>query len=540
MASWKDYAVFLPLWFAVARWVMFIIFRVIPSFLYKQIEKVDTTTYEVVVDPENPQNITYKSPKGQIIEPVSKHDVTAVVTVYQPPDGFLPAMRSLEKNDPFKVLIVADITCADDVDKMLTREGFDRTKFIVVPEEKPGKRAALVSGIKLSTTKFTCLVDDDAVWCDTFLEKLILPFQYSSIGGVGVKQVAAMTTSTWNVKDVLADMRLSVRYLELRSTTTIDRGCSCISGRTGCYRTSLVQNERFYREFLNEKFFGMQTLSGDDKFLTRWVSNNGFDTYHQLDNSCKLETTFDSMWKLCQQLARWSRNTVRSDFKNLFIERKIWRRHPFTAIVMLDKFITPFLLLFGPVFVITVFILHAINPEGSYRIYKPPSWMQRSDIDRWDWVGLVGFTVWLLFSRTIRLCYHLYEKPHHIVYIPLFILFQYYQAATRIYAMFTVYNRSWGTRNVTVGKDGQVQRTGTEEVTSTIPTVTTVVQVIPKNTNSDTDASSSNDEEDPQEVNKTQHEIMAIKDEQDIIDDEGGHLHHRIRHDVQCSDPKNG
>jgi hypothetical protein len=72
-------------------------------------------------------------------------------------------------------------------------------------------------------------MDDDAVWVDTFLETVILPFQYRNIGGVGVKQVAYMK-SWYNLTDILADMRLSVRYLELRATTAVDRGCSCISG----------------------------------------------------------------------------------------------------------------------------------------------------------------------------------------------------------------------------------------------------------------------------------------------------------------------
>jgi cellulose synthase/poly-beta-1,6-N-acetylglucosamine synthase-like glycosyltransferase len=69
---------------------------------------------------------------------------------------------------------------------------------------------SLATGIRLSKTKLTALVDDDAVWVDTFLENLILPFQYPNIAGVGVKQVAHMK-SKWNLVDVLADMRLSVR-----------------------------------------------------------------------------------------------------------------------------------------------------------------------------------------------------------------------------------------------------------------------------------------------------------------------------------------
>jgi hypothetical protein len=279
-------------------------------------------------------------------------------------------------------------------------------------------------------------MDDDAVWVDTFLETVILPFQYVHIGGVGVKQVAHLKT-WWNLTDILADMRLSVRYLELRATTTVDQGCSCISGRTGIYLTSLVNNPEFMHEFLNEKFFGMQTLSGDDKFLTRWVVNHGFKTYHQLHNVSKLTTTFESGGKLMQQLIRWSRNTWRSDIKNLFIERKIWAACPFTSIVMLDKFYTPFFLLFGPTYVLIFFFINGMN-----------------------YIVLVAYVIWLLVSRAVRLCYHFAEHPGQIVYLPFFVVFQYLQALIRVYALLTLYNRSWGTRQVTVGKDGKVARTG--------------------------------------------------------------------------------
>ncbi len=35
------------------------------------------------------------------------------------------------------------------------------------------------------------------------------------------------------------------------------------------FRTNIIKNEEFYDFFLNEKFFGMQLQSGDDKALTR-------------------------------------------------------------------------------------------------------------------------------------------------------------------------------------------------------------------------------------------------------------------------------
>lgn len=86
----------------------------------------------------------------------------------------MPAMRQVRKNGACRVLIIADVTCHRMVQEMLDQEGFDRNVFIVVCEHKPGKRAALATGISMSTSLLTLLMDDDAVWVDTFLETIIL------------------------------------------------------------------------------------------------------------------------------------------------------------------------------------------------------------------------------------------------------------------------------------------------------------------------------------------------------------------------------
>lgn len=66
--------------------------------------------------------------------------------------------------------------------------------------------------------------------------------------------------------------------------------------------------------------------------------------------------------------------------------------------------------------------------------------------------------IWVLISRIIKLCFYLWEKPLRIFYMPMFIVWQYVAAFIKIYAMFTCFNRTWGTRDVTV-KNGEVVRT---------------------------------------------------------------------------------
>ena len=385
-----------------------------------------------------------------LVEPVvfTSSDITVVVPVYQPPPSFKTNVASLIKNGPAKVFLVADITCERKVREIVDTLDCGQVIVEVLPEPRPGKRAALSSGLKVSQTRLTCFVDDDCQWSSDFLEHLIKPFNNRTIGAVGSKQIMRPSEVApkeeggdpifrhANVLEIMADFRLSVRYIDLMATTAVDRGASCVSGRTMCFRTEAIAEDAFHDAFMNETLLGIHLLSGDDKFLTRYVINKGYKTYHQLQRQCVLTTTFETAPKKhLSQLVRWSRNTWRSDIIALFIERSIWLHNPFTSFLLFDKLFTPFFLFYG-------FVLIPIY-----------------SIMRTDWAIFIGWIVWLHFSRFLKLILHFIRVPAHIIYLPVWIMYQYLMAFVRIYAMFTMLQTQWGNREVNV-VDNQVKRTG--------------------------------------------------------------------------------
>jgi glycosyltransferase involved in cell wall biosynthesis len=408
-STWADYTTYLPLWVSVFRWGMFTILRLVPVLFYRLKHEA------------KPKNRTDNVEQGDNM-PYTKADVTAIIPVYQPPPSFMKTIESLVKNGVPKILVVADITCVDNVRDMVK----EYPQVEIIPESLPGKRSAMATGLKEVRSRLTFFVDDDIQWCDTALEYLIHPFNHSdTIKGVGCEH-KARKKHAFDIEMILCDMRLSVRMLELFSTSVIDKGASCISGRTACYVTNFIQEEDFYEQFLNEKFFGMQVVSGDDKFLTRYVMKKGGKIWHQGGKKCDLSTTFERGSRFMKQLLRWSRNTWRSDITCLFVERAVWRNNPFTAIVMLDKVVTPFFLMYG-------------------LFYVPIS-----SIVKQDYVMFVGWLIWLIVSRVLRLAYYFIKNPWHVIFIPFFIIFQYIQAIVRVWALFTLYERGWGTRNITL------------------------------------------------------------------------------------------
>jgi cellulose synthase/poly-beta-1,6-N-acetylglucosamine synthase-like glycosyltransferase len=426
-AQWTDYKTYLPLWISVFRWGMFVILRFIPALFYRVMQEKKRSVED------GPPEFT-------------KGDVTAIIPVYQPPPTFINTIESLVKNGTEHIIVVADITCHEKVRELVK----DYAQVEVVIETAPGKRAAMANGLKLVKTKLTCFVDDDVQWCDTVLEYILHPFNNNEkIAGVGTEH-RARYSSFWDIQMALADIRLAVRMLELCATSVVDMGASCVSGRTACYKTSYIQEDPFYEKFLNEKFFGMSVVSGDDKFLTRYIMNKGGKIYHQCGEKCYLTTTFERGSRFMKQLLRWSRNTWRSDITCLFIEKKIWKNNLFTAIVMFDKFVTPFFLLYGMVYV-PVFSLKNM-----------------------DFKMFVGWVAWLLFSRSMRIVYYFVRHPLKLIFVPFFIIFQYIQAIIRVFALFTLYERGWGTRTIvfvgnTIARTGEtVVESGDEETEETV------------------------------------------------------------------------
>ncbi|AYV78518.1 MAG: glycosyltransferase family 2 protein [Edafosvirus sp.] len=410
--DWRTYTPYSIVLFY--RWSVFILLKVIPSCCYKQLK--------------------YKKATPELIEEGNYYtcdDVTVVISVYKPPARFSDTLKSILSHRPKKLTVVSSAEGFERVEEMCSKF----PEVTLIKSDKLSKRDKLVSGIKEVKTRLVALTDDDVSWnSPCFLEKLVAPFQHNKkIGGVGCKQVGRIEgfCDWWGI---MADMRLGVRFLELMATTRLDSGSPCLSGRTACYRTDLLQREGFDEYLSHEKFFGRILLSGDDKCITRWIINNGFVTYHQLRDNCELATTFETGWAFLSQLKRWSRNSWRSDITSLFVERKIWCITPFTAFILFDKMLSPFFMLYG----ITYF---------PYKLYS----MGHYEL-------VIGWFCWLLFSRFLKLIYYFTnrQKWKYVIYLTPFVIFQYFQALIRIWTLITIMDRGWGTKNVTVDKNNNI------------------------------------------------------------------------------------
>jgi hyaluronan synthase len=360
---------------------------------------------------------------------VNNYDTTATIItpVYnEDPLLFRRALDSWLANRPDRILAVVDVT--DTRCMEIAREYAD-CGVELLPIAIPGKRAALAVGVDAARTEIVVLVDSDVIWEPDVLQKLKMPFADPKIGGVGTRQNMVPTNgkraTLW---ERMADIYLDIRYAdEVPATTIMGQAVSCLSGRTAAYRTRLLQRMR--EAFLNETFNGRPCMSGDDKRYTCLVLQRGYKTWNQLD--ARVYSTFKPDFKgFVKQRVRWSRNSFRSDLRALW-QGWVWR-HPYLALMLIDKTVAPFSLLLGPI------ALAVALGVGNWRLS-------------------LALLVWWLVSRAFKILHHLRRRPQDWLILPLFIGVTYYMSLVKAYALFTLNEHKWLTRAVAV-VDGKVER----------------------------------------------------------------------------------
>jgi cellulose synthase/poly-beta-1,6-N-acetylglucosamine synthase-like glycosyltransferase len=348
-----------------------------------------------------------------------------VVPVYQEdPEILATAIESWLANRVEQVILVIDSS------DLVCREVAHRYPVEVIITDVPGKRDALRRGWRAARTELVALVDSDTIWATDVAVEVCKPFADQQIGGVGTRQ------SVYGSRGFLTritDMFLDHRYFdENAAQSRLGRAVSCLSGRTAVYRRHVLLE--IEDEFMNETFWGVQSLSGDDKRLTTLTLERGYLTYMQ--RTAEVWSTFPTSWKVfLRQRLRWARNTWRSDLRALS-RGWVWR-HPFLAYTMIDKGVSGFTLLLGPAF----FVYSALVG---------------------NWIFCLVLVPWWQLSRGAKLLPHIRRNPSSVFFVLGYVAVSWVIAFIKIYALFTLRTQRWGTRQVAV-ENGEVVRTGPDD-----------------------------------------------------------------------------
>ena len=254
-------------------------------------------------------------------------DVTVVIpTIHNAFEELRPSLESILACEPAELLLVTTHDKRQGLERLAST--LNGASVRVLATRIANKRIQVCEALPKVKTPITIMADDDVSWPSTLIPWILAPFEDPEIGGVGTCQRVRrewdgpLTTRIWNW---LGAAYIERRNFEISATHNIDGGTSCMSGRTGAYRSEILSSHEFLHGFQTEKWRKWILNADDDNFVTRWLVNHQWKTWIQYERECELETTLENSHKFLYQCSRWARSNWRSNWTSLVRERYVWR-----------------------------------------------------------------------------------------------------------------------------------------------------------------------------------------------------------------------
>lgn len=252
-------------------------------------------------------------------------DVTVVIpTIHNAFEELRPSLESILACKPHLLLLVTTTEKHKDLEKLANSLSHSNVQVLSTPIAN--KRLQVCEALPKVATKITIMADDDVTWPTTILPWILAPFEDPDMGGVGTCQrVQRVRDGPWSAQifNWLGAAYIERRNFEISATHNMDGGTSCMSGRTGAYRSEILSSHDFLEGFKTEMWGQYILNADDDNFLTRWLVGHQWKTWVQYEPECELETTLENSTKFLYQCTRWARSNWRSNWTSLVTERHV-------------------------------------------------------------------------------------------------------------------------------------------------------------------------------------------------------------------------
>ncbi|KAF2665584.1 hypothetical protein BT63DRAFT_442957 [Microthyrium microscopicum] len=361
----------------------------------------------------------------------SPHDCTIIIPTVDPanPD-FQGTVNNALINKPFEVLIVT-VGKPNIEQAELACKSLSYSNWRVLEAPKANKREQIICGVNAANTAIIVTIDDHVFLGPQFLEEVVAPFEMDNIGGVGTKKRVVRINAGFCWRDFVNF--LGVIYLERRNfdmvgTTSIDGGLSTLSGRAAAYRTSILASADLQHAFLNETTFNPATGKseivsvGDDKWLTRWMYQQGWDIRIQYSDAGMIYTTVGDPKKFFGQCLRWMRTSIKENRK-MIVDPLVRKRFPWSWYAVFFSNLINFALVWDPMLLMLLYKAMGNSPWTMYAMYA---------------MGL-----WIFASKIAKPLPHFVRQPSDLKYLPAMIIFSYYHSWIKLQAWRTKDSAVW-------------------------------------------------------------------------------------------------
>jgi hyaluronan synthase len=268
----------------------------------------------------------------------SAPSLTVIIPAYNEGAMVLQSIESAVKadypHDRLEILVIDDGS-KDDTWSYISQaaERYPGLVTAIRQDRNRGKREALALGFSRARGEILVTIDSDSVIERGALLALAGPFRDPKIGAV------AGRVEVYNRGHGIIPQMLHVRYMlsfdMLRATESVYRNVYCCPGALTGLRASGVR--QVLERWKNQQFLGSRCTFGEDRAMTNYLLDSGFDTVYQ--RTAVVHTLVPIKYvKLCKMLLRWDRSYVREELR---FTRIVWKRPwPTCLMALFDRAVT--------------------------------------------------------------------------------------------------------------------------------------------------------------------------------------------------------
>lgn len=359
-----------------------------------------------------------KSRNKKTAELTSHPPATVIIATYnEPPETFYPGLESImnQKYSNLEVVVVDD--GSNNSLEIGAIAGHLGAKYIRIPHG--GKRMALKAGFdNLSPdTKYVLTADSDTTWMPDAAEKMIKMLEAKPDLGAVTGYVAVRNADT-NPLTKLISLRYWMAFNHERAAQGFYNSVNCVSGPLGAYRRDLI--DVIKEPFINQTFRGEDCTFGDDRHLTNLCLLRGYGVGYS-EAVCYTDAP-TKLREFIRQQSRWSK----SYWREILWQMKSLNRHSgYLTYELIFALVMPLILIVSIYYGLAQVLITG-NATTLYLYLLTVSVM-----------SLARVVDPIIRTRNFRfLAFVVYSYFYFLVLLPV-----------KIYALFNISDRSWGTRS---------------------------------------------------------------------------------------------